>query len=87
MQFLEVLLDSGKTSISEIEAQFVAFQKESGFSSADMAALKQDDFEKLVIMPVEKKFDLALRKYITKIDTDVISSRVPRAPVGLARTS
>lgn len=48
MQFLEVLLDSGKASISEIEAQFVAFQKESGFSSADMAALKQDDFEKLV---------------------------------------
>ena len=25
-----------------------------------------------------KKFDLALRKYITKIDSDVITSRIPR---------
>ena len=48
MQFLEVLLDSGKASISEIETQFAAFQKENGFSSADMTALKHDDFESLV---------------------------------------
>lgn len=48
MQFLEVLLDSGQASISEIETEFVAFQKENGFSHADMMALKHDDFESLV---------------------------------------
>ena len=48
MQFLEVLLDSGKASISEIETEFAAFQKENGFSQADMQALKHDDFESLV---------------------------------------
>lgn len=48
MQFLEVLLDSEKATISEIEAEFIAFQKENGFSRADMTALKQDDFESLV---------------------------------------
>lgn len=48
MQFLEVLLDSEKASISEIEAEFAAFQKENGFSRADMDALKHDDFESLV---------------------------------------
>lgn len=48
MQFLEVLLDSQKATITEIETEFAAFQKDSGFSSADMAALKRDDFESLV---------------------------------------
>ena len=48
MQFLEVLLDSEKASISEIETEFAAFQKENGFSRADMDALKHDEFEKLV---------------------------------------
>ena len=33
-----------------------------------------EDYDEVIL----KKFDLALRKYITKIDTDVISSRVPR---------
>lgn len=48
MQFLEVLLDSKKVSISDIETEFVAFQKDNGFSKSDMDALKRDDFEKLV---------------------------------------
>jgi len=48
MQFLEVLLDSEKATISEIETEFAAFQKENGFSRADMDVLKHDDFEKLV---------------------------------------
>ena len=48
MQFLEVLLDSNKLSISEIEEEFIDFQKENGFSRGDMQALKQDDFESLV---------------------------------------
>lgn len=48
MQFLEVLLDSGKATIADIETQFAAFQKDNGFSQADMVALKHDDFESLV---------------------------------------
>ncbi len=38
-----------------------------------------DDFEKLVVMP--KKFDLALRKYITKVDdTDLAEQQLTRIP-------
>lgn len=48
LQFLEVLLDMGKITISEIEREFVEFQKENGFSDKDMQALKKDDFETLV---------------------------------------
>ena len=62
MQFLEVLLDSEKASISEIEAEFVAFQKENGFSHADMIALKHDDFESLV--PI---YAFASKPYVTDI--------------------
>ena len=50
MQFLEALLDSEQVSIADIEAQLSEFQKENGFSYAEMMALKQDDFEKLVPM-------------------------------------
>lgn len=50
MQFLEVLLDSEQVSISEVEAQLSEFQKENGFSCAEMLAFKQDDFETLVPM-------------------------------------
>lgn len=48
MQFLEALLDSEKVSIADVEAQLSEFQKENGFSYAEMMALKQDDYEKLV---------------------------------------
>lgn len=48
MQFLEVLLDSGKVSISQMDTEFAAFQKDKGFSNDDMNALKHDDFESLV---------------------------------------
>ncbi len=48
MQFLEVLLDSGKVTISQMDTEFAAFQKDNGFSNDDMNALKHDDFEKLV---------------------------------------
>lgn len=48
MQFLEVLLDFGQLSIGDIEEKLVEFQKEHGFSYAQMIALKQDDFEALL---------------------------------------
>ena len=48
LQFLEVILETGKITINEMEQQFVAFQRENGFSDEDMQALKRDDFERLV---------------------------------------
>ncbi len=62
MQFLEVLLDSQQATISEIETEFVAFQKENGFSQADMMALKHDDFESLV--PI---YAFSSKPYVTDI--------------------
>lgn len=62
MQFLEVLLDSEKVTISEIETEFAAFQKENGFSHADMLALKHDDFESLV--PI---YAFSSKPYVTDI--------------------
>lgn len=62
MQFLEVLLDSEKATISEIETEFAAFQKENGFSHADMVALKHDDFESLV--PI---YAFSSKPYVTDI--------------------
>ena len=48
LQFLEVLLDSDKITISQMDKEFAAFQKENGFSDKDIQALKKDDFERLV---------------------------------------
>lgn len=48
MQFLEVLLDSEKITISQLDEEFAAFQKENGFSADDIEALKHDDFERIV---------------------------------------
>lgn len=62
LQFLEVLLDSGKITISQMDEEFVAFQKENGFSDEDMKALKHDDFEKLV--PI---FAFSSKPYVTDL--------------------
>ena len=62
LQFLEVLLESGKLTISQIDAEFAAFQKENGFSDADIKALKQDDFERLV--PI---FAFSSKPYVTNL--------------------
>lgn len=62
MQFLEVLMDSEKASITEIEREFAVFQKENGFSHADMMALKHDDFEALV--PI---YAFSSKPYVTDI--------------------
>lgn len=62
LQFLEVLLESGKLTISQMDTEFAAFQKENGFSDADVKALKQDDFERLV--PI---FAFSSKPYVTNL--------------------
>lgn len=62
LQFLEVLLESGKLTISQMDAEFAAFQKESGFSDAEIKALKQDDFERLV--PI---YAFSSKPYVTNL--------------------
>lgn len=67
LQFLEVLLETGKITISEMEQEFVAFQKENGFSDEDMQALKKDDFERLV--PI---YAFSSKPYVTDLATLVL---------------
>lgn len=62
LQFLEVLLESGKLTISQMDTEFAAFQKENGFSDAEIKALKQDDFERLV--PI---FAFSSKPYVTNL--------------------
>ena len=62
LQYLEVLLDMGKLTISEMDAEFAAFQKENGFSDVEINALKHDDFEKLV--PI---FAFSSKPYVTNL--------------------
>lgn len=62
LQFLEVLLDMGKITISEMDAEFAAFQKENGFSDSDIRALKHDDFERLV--PI---YAFSSKPYVTNL--------------------
>lgn len=67
LQFLEVLLETGKITISEMEQEFIAFQKENGFSDEDMQALKKDDFERLV--PI---YAFSSKPYVTDLATLVL---------------
>lgn len=62
LQFLEVLLEMEKLTISEMDAEFAAFQKENGFSDAEIKALKHDDFEKLV--PI---YAFSSKPYVTNL--------------------
>ncbi len=62
MQFLQVLLESGKVTATQIDTQLGTFQKEKGFSDADMAALKNDDFDAL--MPI---FAFSSKPFVTEI--------------------
>lgn len=62
LQFLEVLLEDGVLTISEMDTEFAAFQKENGFSEAEIRALKQDDFEKLV--PI---YAFSSKPYVTNL--------------------
>lgn len=62
MQFLEVLLEQGRVNVSQMDAQLSAFQKEKGFSDADMTALKNDDFDAL--MPI---FAFSSKPFVTEL--------------------
>jgi len=62
MQFIEVLLDSGKITISQMDNEFAAFQKDNGFSNDDMSALKRDDIDALV--PI---FAFSSKPYVTDL--------------------
>lgn len=67
LQFLEVLLDMGKLTISEMDQEFLEFQKENGFSDEDMYALKHDDFESLV--PI---YAFSSKPYVTDLASLVL---------------
>ena len=62
MQFLEVLLEQGWVNVSQMDEQLSAFQKEKGFSDADMTALKNDDFDAL--MPI---FAFSSKPFVTEL--------------------
>ncbi|MDE5893269.1 MAG: chemotaxis protein CheY, partial [Acetatifactor sp.] len=62
MQFLQVLLESGKVNVSQMDMHISSFQKEKGFSDADMTALKNDDFDALV--PI---FAFSSKPFVTEI--------------------
>jgi len=48
MKFLEVILESGKVSVSSVDKYLNAFQEEKGFSAEEMNALKNDDIDQLL---------------------------------------
>lgn len=62
MQFLQVLLESGKIKASVLDRHLTAFQKEKGFSDTDMDALKNDDIDSLI--PI---FAVSAKPYITAL--------------------
>lgn len=62
MQFLQVLLESGKIKASALDSQLNSFQKDNGFSDADMDALKKDDFDALI--PI---FAFSAKPYVTEL--------------------
>lgn len=62
MQFLQVLLESGRISVPQMDEQLSAFQKEKGFSDADMTALKNDDFDTLI--PI---FAFSSKPFVTEL--------------------
>lgn len=62
MQFLQVLLESGKVNVSQMDEHISSFQKEKGFSDSDMTALKNDDFDALV--PI---FAFSSKPFVTEI--------------------
>lgn len=48
MKFLEVILESGKVSVSAVDKHLSAFQEAKGFTDEEMTALKNDDIDKLL---------------------------------------
>lgn len=62
MQFLQVLFESGKINITQMDNYISSFQKEKGFSDADIIALKNEDFE--VLIPI---FAFSSMPFVTEI--------------------
>lgn len=62
MKFIQLVLEKTDVSLDIIEKNVEAFQKERGFSTKEMNALKQDDIDSIV--PV---FAFSAKPYITEI--------------------
>ena len=62
LQFLDALLELGKVTVSQIDNEFLEFQKAYGFTDEDMKALMQDDFEYMI--PI---FVFSSKPYVTEI--------------------
>ena len=62
MKFIQLVLEKTDVSLDIIEKNVEAFQKERGFSTKEMNALKQDDID--AIVPV---FAFSAKPYITEI--------------------
>lgn len=62
MQFIQVLLETGRINISQMNAYITSFQKEKGFSDADMSALKNEDIDALI--PI---FAFSSKPFVTEL--------------------
>lgn len=62
LQFIQVLLESGKLTNTVLDEQLAAFQKENGFSDTDMKALKKDDIDAL--LPI---YVFSAKPYVTDL--------------------
>lgn len=62
MQFLQVLLESGKINITQMDNYISSFQKEKGFSDGDMTNLKNEDFDALI--PI---FAFSSKPFVTEL--------------------
>lgn len=67
MKFLEVILASGKVSVSAVDEYLTAFQKEKGFNKEEMDALKNDDIDKLL-----PAFIFSSKPYVTELASLVL---------------
>lgn len=67
MKFLEVILESGKVSVSKVDEYLNDFKAEKGFADAEMAALKNDDIEALL-----PTYVFSSKKYVADITGIVV---------------
>lgn len=62
MQFVQVLMESDKLTATVLDKALTSFQKEHGFSDADMIALKNDDIDGLI--PI---FAVSAKPFVTDL--------------------
>lgn len=67
MKFLEVILESGKVSVSKVDEYLNDFKAEKGLADAEMAALKNDDIEALL-----PTYVFSSKKYVADITGIVV---------------